>query len=160
MADIQDTSYGKMFPEFYQAFPTTLPIRVYRRTEWKKGPNGWEKINTTLTKAMRSHASWPDFKNSGMVLPTELLTLNTSEFHKGAEESSLSDILETGDHLSRYCLSAEACMGILRRAEKRGKKLPAPLEKVLTAQAMGLLEPLPKSGAREAVGQQEMSATI
>ena len=37
---------------------------------------------------------------------------------------SLSDILETGDHLSRYSLSPKACAGILRRAEKRGKVLP------------------------------------
>jgi len=35
---------------------------------------------------------------------------------------SLSDILETGDLPQRFFLSAKACAGILRRAEKRGKK--------------------------------------
>jgi hypothetical protein len=38
--------------------------------------------------------------------------------------SSLSDILETGDVPRRYFLSATACRGILRRAEKRGRELP------------------------------------
>jgi hypothetical protein len=36
----------------------------------------------------------------------------------------LSDILETGGVPRRYYLSAKACAGILRRAEKRGKQLP------------------------------------
>ncbi len=38
----------------------------------------------------------------------------------------------------RYCLSAKACAGILRRAEKRGKKLPEQLEAVLRKVASGL----------------------
>jgi hypothetical protein len=44
---------------------------------------------------------------------------------------SLSDILETGDVPQRYFLSAKACMGILRRAEKRGKELPPQLARAL-----------------------------
>src|SRR6185437_8872665 len=42
------------------------------------------------------------FGNSGMGSPTESWTLNTSEFPKDAEESFLSDILETGDVPQRY----------------------------------------------------------
>jgi hypothetical protein len=62
--------------------------------------------------------------------------LNTSEWPKEGAVSLLSDILETtGDHLSRYCLSARACRGILRRAEKRGKTLPPMLEKALEFRA-------------------------
>jgi site-specific DNA-cytosine methylase len=45
----------------------------------------------------------------------------------------LSDILETGDVPRRFYLSAKACAGILRRAEKRGKVLPAALEAAITA---------------------------
>ncbi len=48
---------------------------------------------------------------------------------------SLSDILETGDVPRRYYLSAKACRGILRRAEKRGKSLPALLRRALEAVA-------------------------
>jgi hypothetical protein len=43
--------------------------------------------------------------------------------------------LETGDVPQRFYLSAKACQGILRRAEKRGKKLPATLQAALEATA-------------------------
>lgn len=82
-----------------------------------------------------SSAGW---QNSGMGSPTEFLTLNSSEWNhtlgpslKDAGVCSLSDILETGDVPRRYFLSATACRGILRRAEKRGKELPAALRTAL-----------------------------
>jgi hypothetical protein len=59
------------------------------------------------------------------------LTLNSSEFHSDADVCFLSDILETGDHLQQFSLSAKACQGILRRSEKRKKKLPEMLEAAL-----------------------------
>ena len=71
------------------------------------------------------------WRNAGMGGPTESLTLSISEFHSGAVESTLSDILETGDVPQRYFLSAKACAGILRRAAKRGKKLPPQLAHAL-----------------------------
>ncbi len=74
--------------------------------------------------------------NSGMGSPTEFLTLNTSEFHSGAVACSLSDVLETGDVPQRFFLSATACRGILRRAEKRGKSLPPSLAAALAAVAL------------------------
>lgn len=61
-------------------------------------------------------------------------TLNTSECPKGAVESSLSQIL-VATAPSRYYLSQAACLGILRRAEERGKELPWQLEKALRIQA-------------------------
>jgi hypothetical protein len=67
--------------------------------------------------------------------PTEFLTLNTLEYPKDGVGSSLSDILETGDVPRRYFLSATACLGILRRAEKRGKSLPLFLRAALEAVA-------------------------
>ena len=59
--------------------------------------------------------------------------LNISECPNDAVESSLSDILESdaGGSLSKYYLSDTAKTGILRRAEKRGKKLPKMLEEAL-----------------------------
>ena len=61
-------------------------------------------------------------------------TLNTSECPKGAAESSLSQIL-VATAPSRYYLSQAACLGILRRAEERGKELPWQLEQALRIQA-------------------------
>ena len=66
-----------------------------------------------------------------MGMHTEHLTLSTSEFHSGADACLLSDILETGALPSRYFLSAKACRGILRRAEKRGRALPPALHEAL-----------------------------
>ena len=67
--------------------------------------------------------------------PTEFWTLSSSEFHSGAVACSLSDVLETTDVPARYYLSATACRGILRRAEKRGKELPLALHSALAATA-------------------------
>lgn len=48
---------------------------------------------------------------------------------------SLSDILETGDVPPQYYLTARACLGILRRAGKRGKDMPQLLRRALEAVA-------------------------
>ena len=69
--------------------------------------------------------------SSGMGSPTGFWTLNTSEWPSAAVVCSLSDVLETGDVPQRYFLSATACKGILRRADKRGKLLPAALKSAL-----------------------------
>jgi hypothetical protein len=65
----------------------------------------------------------------------EFSTLNTSASPNDAEGCSLSAVLETGPIPQRYYLSAKACQGILRRAEKRGKSLPPMLEAALRSVA-------------------------
>jgi hypothetical protein len=67
--------------------------------------------------------------------PTGFLTLNTSEWPSDAAVCSLSDTLETGDVPQRFFLSVKACQGILRRAEKRNKKLPELLRQALESVA-------------------------
>ena len=71
--------------------------------------------------------------NSGMGGPTECWTLNTSDWPSDGSVCSLSAILETGDVPQRFYLSARACRGILRRAEKRGKQLSPSLAAALRA---------------------------
>jgi hypothetical protein len=61
----------------------------------------------------------------------ESSTPNISEWPNAAAVCSLSQVLETGSVPQRFFLSAKACAGILRRAEKRGKRLPQPLEQAL-----------------------------
>jgi hypothetical protein len=73
------------------------------------------------------------------------LTLSISEWPKDAAVCSLSDTLETGTLPRRYFLSAKACKGILRRAEKRGKELPDALRIALEAVASG--QTFPQGGA-------------
>lgn len=87
-------------------------------------------LTTADERSARSSGSWP---SAGMGSPTEFSTLKASEFPSVVVASSLSAILETGDHLRPFYLSARACEGILRRAKKRGRKLPAHLQAALQA---------------------------
>lgn len=63
-------------------------------------------------------------------LPGECWTPNTGASPSVVRESTLSQILEDNAP-EKYFLSARACAGILRRAEKRGKKIPAMLWEAL-----------------------------
>lgn len=76
------------------------------------------------------------WKNSGMGGPTESWTRVTSESPNDDVVSSLLDVLEEiGTVQERYYLSPKACSGILRRAQKRNKKLPKELDLALRARA-------------------------
>lgn len=60
-------------------------------------------------------------------------TLNFGEYPNVAEESGLSQILEESVP-QRYYLSERACVGVLRRAERRGKELKPILKLALEQQ--------------------------
>ena len=64
----------------------------------------------------------------------ECTTRNTGESPNAAAVSRLSQILEATPQ-EKYSLSAKACQGILRRAERRGKDLPELLKTVLLMQS-------------------------
>lgn len=72
---------------------------------------------------------WP---SSGFTTsPGECWTADTSECPSGGDgSSSLRDVL-VGDVPARFFLSPRAAAGILRRAEKRGRELPAALRQAL-----------------------------
>lgn len=63
---------------------------------------------------------------------------NTGESPSAARESTLWQILQA-DAPVKYYLSARACQGILRRAERRGKKLPTMLREALE-EAIGMAQ--------------------
>ena len=64
----------------------------------------------------------------------DALTLNTGVSPRVARGSSLWRILEPHPH-RRYFLSRKACLGILRRARRRGKVLPDTLREALELQS-------------------------
>lgn len=66
--------------------------------------------------------------------PKFYLVLNLGEKPREPVPSRLTDILETNPD-PKYQLSAKACLGILRRAERRGKELPKELKEALEQQA-------------------------
>jgi len=99
------------------------------------GPAGWSgrtsPVSCRRTKDGILEPSWGRWKSSGMGGPIERWTLSTSSWPSDGSASSLLDILEAGLLPARYFLSAQACRGILRRAEKRGRKLPDLLGRAL-----------------------------
>ena len=110
------------------------------------GPGGWfGRTSPASCQATEDGILAPSsgcWSNSGMGGPTASLMLSTSEHAASPLPSlsadvvcSLSDILETGAVPQRFFLTAKACQGILRRAEKRGKDLPAALKSALLAVA-------------------------
>lgn len=68
----------------------------------------------------------------------EYTTRSFGECPNEENVSRLSAILEDTPH-PKYYLSARACAGILRRAERHGKKLLEPLKAVLIQQSQGAL---------------------
>jgi hypothetical protein len=56
----------------------------------------------------------------------------------------LSDVLETQPLPQRFSLSAKACAGILRRAQRRGKDLPTMLRQALEQVAGGTAATAPQ----------------
>ena len=87
--------------------------------------------------------SWPSsarLPRAGISAPGGCWTPSTSEWPNGEGECtacSLATVLEPSVP-PRFYLSPKACMGIVRRAARRGKELPPNLEKVLRAVASEL----------------------
>lgn len=88
------------------------PSGFYGKTSWESS------VQRAEMPLQPSSTSWG---NAGMGGPTECWTLNSLESPSVAVGSSLSDIVETGDHLQQYCLSQTAARGLVARAIRWGK---------------------------------------
>lgn len=75
------------------------------------------------------------------------LTLNCGEKPRVPNQTKLSEILEENPD-EKYKLSPRACLGILNRAERRGKELPKELKEALMMQSASQetesTEPIPQ----------------
>ena len=120
-------------------------------TKEKTSESSSKKQRKSLTKmplfldlrresGQRQDASW----QMGGALLGEYSMHGFGESPKEGVESHLSQILEDNPH-PKYSLSAKACQGILRRAERRGKELPPILKNALKQQS---LESVPKTQIR------------
>lgn len=87
-----------------------------------------------LSVVQTSQSSSTPWANSGIAQGGRYWTRSTSESRNAAGACSLSAVLEP-QVSERYYLSAKAAAGILRRAERRGKALPEPLEAALRSVA-------------------------
>ena len=105
-------------------------------TDWAStapsGLSGRMCLGSSLATAVKisQQSSIPSL-NAGMASSGGCLMLNTLEWRNDAAVCSLSDILEVNPD-PKFLLSAKACLGILRRSETRGVRLPTPLLDALT----------------------------
>ena len=89
-----------------------------------------------MSLCLRKGNGCPPERSWGIIspLPGVCWTRSTSESLRDASVSTLSSILEANAPAKLY-LSQKACQGLLLRAEKRGKDIPAPLKAALQLQA-------------------------
>lgn len=92
-------------------------------------------------------------------LLTDYMTHSFGECPREEKESRLSQILEDSPH-PKYCLSAKACQGILRRAEQRGKELPPILKEALIRQSVSKNEQGNLGGGKGILIQNERTGAL
>ena len=130
----------KMCPVFYGTIQENHSLHSFQFSadgKWKclfsekektAVPSGDGKIQESLLQAPE------DMESHGEYLTLSLCEWNQDfpgPFRKDEGVCSLSHILETGAIPRKYYLSRDASLGILRRAAKRGKELPADLKSAL-----------------------------
>ena len=125
MENIQDSLSGKMSPE--------LSVQTEDSTSELSLKNLLESRNRQPLCLMFRKQDGPTPMCTVETVGawrTAFLMRNTGESPNAAAESTLSQILEVNAP-EKYYLSAKACEGILRRAERRGKQLPEMLKMAL-----------------------------
>ena len=131
----QDSWCGKMSPELSAAETQKVQISP---PSLKKSSKSQNREPICMCVFQTEDGQNPGATSLKMV-PGALLggyTMHSfGEFPKEENASRLSQILEDLPP-RKYCLSARACDGILRRAERRGKALPAELREALERQAV------------------------
>ena len=113
----------------------------------------WQRMSRDCSLPMmvsHLHGASESYSNAGLVRSAgQFTTASISDWRKGGSACSLSVILEVNP-ATKYLLSRRACMGILRRSEKRGKVLPPVLDRALRQVAMAdTSEGVERSEARE-----------
>lgn len=129
----QDLWCGKTCPE--HSAPTEEQTSEQFSKRRSKSSAVKPPLFLCLEKDGRRADALPMWKANGALLG-EFSTRSFGEFPNVDEESHLSQILEDSPH-PKYSLSAKACQGILRRAQRRGKELPQLLKSALEQQAFG-----------------------
>lgn len=113
MENIQLSLFGRMYPELFQVTTERILEPCLKKSQ--------TPIFQCLQVANGQPQEWLE---GGRLTPLgESLMLNIGEYPSVENESTLSEILE--DNVpEKYYLSPKACLGILRRAKNKGRKLP------------------------------------
>ena len=120
-----------MYPEL------SVPTKERTLGSSSKKLQKWPANKPPLFLSLKTDGLPPDaspmWEDNG-ALRGEYLMHSFGACPKDENASHLSQILEASPH-PKYSLSAKACLGILRRAENRGKVLPEILKRALIQQA-------------------------
>ena len=112
-------------------FGRTYPVLFHQQTEQILEPclkKSQRPVFQCLQVASGQPQEW--LEGERLTQLGECLTLNFGEYPNVERESTLSEILE--DNVpEKYSLSPKACLGILRRAKAKGRKLPENLRVAL-----------------------------
>ncbi len=125
MDGIQLSLFGKTCPEPSAATGERISDACLKNLR-KSQAGTYLYLDLRAESGIMPERSWETIT----VSPGAYSMRNTGEYPRDAEESTLWQILQE-DAPERYCLSAKACEGILRRAERRGKALPQILRDAL-----------------------------
>lgn len=113
MDNIQLSLFGRTYPELFQVTAERILEPCLKKSQ------------TPIFQCLQVVNGQPqEWLEGGRLTPLgESLMLNIGEYPNVENESTLSEILE--DNVpEKYYLSAKACLGILRRAKNKGRKLP------------------------------------
>lgn len=146
----QDIWSGRMSPEHSQATKEKTSGQSLKKLQGSRTVQ-YQSLCLKRVNGMQLDASWATITPSH----GECWMLNTSESPNEEKESTLSQILEVTPHM-KYYLSKTACEGILKRAAKRGKVLPAVLEMALKKQ----IRYFDIGDRRRVADQSDMSPTL
>ena len=150
----QDLWSGRMYQEHLaQTKEKTLEPYLKKFAEFRIKPPQF--LCLKKTNGVQADASW----EMGGQLLGEYTMHSFGECPNEERESLLSQILEVNPQ-QKYCLSAKACQGILRRAENRGKELPPQLKEALTKQSVSKNEPDVMGGGKGILIQHERTGAL
>ena len=123
----QDISFGRTFRERFPQIKEETSRKLSKKSVLSKDIR---LMLLDLKNGAVQDLSWQKISHSH----GGYLMLHTSEYPREENVSFLSQILM--DKVpEKYYLSKKACLGILRRAESRGKKLPDILKQALVMQS-------------------------
>ena len=128
MSLLQEKGLGWLEPELDSSSMLSLSQRMSKQklSSWKMSQDFYQATTDAISES--SSLNWP---TQGIATSNGVcLIRSSSESPNGAEESSLSQILQESVS-PKYSLSVKAAEGIIRRAERRDKTLPEGLKKAL-----------------------------
>lgn len=113
MVNIQLSLFGRMYPVLFHQQTEQILEPCLKKSQ--------RPVFQCLQVASGQPQEW--LEGERLTQLGECLTLNFGEYPNVERESTLSEILE--DNVpEKYSLSPKACLGILRRAKAKGRKLP------------------------------------